>query len=79
MTFETLPATLEIPQPDENEWKGWLVLEKTVDHVTIHRDYQKPDGERKSWQDEGIAIRIEDVPSVIEWLQAMVTGSTSDE
>lgn len=72
---------LEIEQPDENGWKGWIVLELTEDgqDVSISRDYQRPGAERKTWHDEGISLRVHDLPEVIEWLRAMVPSRLGEE
>lgn len=68
---------VEIEQPDRQGWKDWLVVEKTEEHVSITREYQKPGSkERRVWHDEGIDIRLVDLPKMLEVLGAMVTGGT---
>ena len=71
---------IDIEQPEHEGWKDWIVIESTEEHVSICRDYQNPNSdERKTWCDEGIALRIVDLPRVIEALQRVLDEKTVAE
>lgn len=58
---------VEVTHPNEDAgWRDWLVISCTDGaRVRIEHDYQRPGGDRNTWQDEGSAFGVEHLDEVI--------------
>jgi hypothetical protein len=59
---------------DEPWRKEWLMVRRRDGYTSLGRDHVGYDGERRSWQDEGISIDDDYLDAVIEALQSVRSG-----
>lgn len=64
---------LELEEPEDNGWKEWLIIkDEYSESISFSRDYQRPNGPRKTWNDEGIVISKKHIPEIINFLKELI-------